>query len=42
MSIYIDFAKGKKCWNVYETIYTCIGCGCCAKDEKAFEERSGK
>lgn len=34
MSIYIDFAKGKKCWNVYETMYTCIGCGCCSKDKK--------
>lgn len=35
MSIVIDFAKGRKCWNVYETVYTCIRCGCCAKDKKA-------
>lgn len=35
MSIYIDFAQGTKCWNLYETIYSCIGCGCCAKDKKA-------
>ena len=33
MSIYIDFAKGKKCWNIYETVYTCIRCGCCSKDK---------
>lgn len=35
MSIVIDYAKGTNCWNVYETMYTCIGCGCCAKDKKA-------
>ena len=32
--IHIDFAKGKKCWNYYETVYSCIGCGCCSSDVK--------
>lgn len=30
--VYIDFTKGKKCWNYYETVYSCIGCGCCSSD----------
>lgn len=34
MPIYIDFAIKKNCWNLYEAIYTCIGCGCCSKDKK--------
>lgn len=34
MSIFVDFAKSKKCWNVFETMYTCIGCGCCSKDKQ--------
>ena len=32
MSIHIDFAKDKKCWNWFETVYSCIGCGCCSSD----------
>lgn len=33
-NIHICFAKGKNCWNYYETIHSCIGCGCCSKKTK--------
>ena len=32
--VHICFAKGKNCWNLYETVYSCIGCGCCSIDIK--------
>lgn len=31
-NVHIDFAKGEKCWNWFETYYSCIGCGCCSSD----------
>lgn len=34
MRIFVDFGKRKNCWNVFETMYTCIGCGCCSKDKQ--------
>lgn len=30
--VHIDCAKDEKCWNWFETVYTCIGCGCCSSD----------
>lgn len=35
MNIHIDFAKSKNRWNVFETMYTCIGCGRCSEDKQA-------
>ena len=34
MSVHIDFAVKKDCWNLYETSgEICVGCGCCAEDK---------
>ena len=41
-NIHIDVAKGKKCWNWHETVYSCIGCGCCSPDIKTRQRNRAK
>lgn len=40
--VHIDFAKGKTCWNYYETVYSCIGCGCCSPDIKTRQQNRAR
>ena len=30
----IDFSVKSNCWNIYEALYICIGCGCCSPDKQ--------
>jgi len=35
MTVYIDFAVRKNCWNFYDSYgEICVGCGCCSSDPR--------
>ena len=35
MTMYVDFAVQKNCWNLIDSYgEMCVGCGCCLKDKK--------
>lgn len=34
----IDFSVKSNCWNIYEALYICIGCGCCSPDKQKRRE----
>ena len=35
MTIHVDFAVRKNCWNLYDSYgEICVGCGCCSSDPR--------